>query len=104
MNTPKRNHKTPKKSWSKDYCVWRHDIETSRWKRKNRIRQLKHTIAILTERLKDTEKALKWTQDRTKCYFVRPSHWHPQGTDGKQYTRKQWMQEMKARQARSSIS
>lgn len=49
MKTPKRYHKSPKKSWSEDYCAWRHDIETSRWKRKNRIRQLKATIARLTE-------------------------------------------------------
>lgn len=69
----------------------------SRWKHKNKIRQLKHTIAILTERLKDTEKALEWTQKFTKCYLVRPDHWHPQALDGRQYTRKQWLKEMKSR-------
>lgn len=97
METPKRTHKPQKKFESNGYLQYRRCTELARWSRKNKIRQLKHTIAILTERLKDTEKALKWTQDRTKCYFVRPSHWHPQGTDGKQYTRKQWLQEMKSR-------
>lgn len=46
MKTPKRYHKSPKKSWSEDYCAWRHDIETSRWKRKNRIAQLKRSLSM----------------------------------------------------------
>lgn len=103
MNTPHRDHQKPNEPWNNSH--WQYlrlrRSELARWTRKNRIRQLKHTIAILTARLKDTEQALEWTQKFTKCYIVRPSHWHPQGLDGKQYTRKQWLQEMKARQSKS---
>lgn len=91
-------------------CLNKHDEprctmleQTTRWKRKNRVAQLKHTIAILTERLKDTEKTLIETQEATKCFFFRPDHWHPQGPDGKQYTRKQWRQAMKARKTKSPL-
>lgn len=97
--------KTPKREYKKFYIdpatgepdEWALGNIDARWKRKNRIRALKHTIAILTERLKDTEKALIWTQKFTKCFLVRPSHWHPLDANGKQYTRKQWRQAMKSR-------
>ena len=62
----------------------------ARWKRKNRIKQLKHTIAVLKHRLQDTEETLKWTQRYTKCFLVSPSHWLPIDENGNQLTRKQW--------------
>lgn len=107
MKTPKRNYKIPTErqhldmepdSWDEYYKQ-----QDARWKRKTRIRQLKHTIKVLTRALRDTEKALIETQKATKCFFFRPDHWHPQGPDGKQYTRKQWRQEMKARQSKSPL-
>lgn len=51
--------------------------QAARWKRKNRIKRLKHTIALLKYRLKDTEDCLRFTQKVTKCFIVRPDHWHP---------------------------
>lgn len=70
MKTPKRNTGNPRAA---DLYAQRH----SRWKRKNRIRQLKHTIKVLTAALRDTENCLTWTQWQTKCFLVYPDHWQP---------------------------
>ncbi len=45
MKPPKRNHKTVNPYRSSNYSEYRKHIELERWHRKNRIRQLKHTIA-----------------------------------------------------------
>lgn len=59
-------------------------------KRKNKIAQYKHTIALLKYRLKDTEDCLRFTQKVTKCFLVRPDHWRPRDENGNELTRKQW--------------
>ena len=62
----------------------------ARAKRKNKIAQYKHTIALLKYRLKDTEDCLRFTQKVTKCFIVRPDHWRPRDENGNELTRKQW--------------
>lgn len=62
----------------------------ARWKRKNRIKKYKNTISLLRYRLKDTENCLRYTQKVTKCFLVRPDHWHHLDENGNQLTRKQW--------------
>lgn len=62
----------------------------ARWKRKNKIAQYKHTIALLKYRLKDTEDCLRYTRKVTKCFLVRPDHWRPTDENGNELTRKQW--------------
>lgn len=62
----------------------------ARAKRKNKIAQYKHTIALLKYRLKDTEDCLRFTQKITKCFIVRPDHWRPRDENGNELTRKQW--------------
>lgn len=49
--------------------------QATRWHRKNRIRQLKHTIAILTRKLRDTERCLAHTQLSPQKVLVIPDHW-----------------------------
>lgn len=58
MKTPKRYHTTPKESWSEDYIEYRHDIELSRWKRKNREAQYKRTITRQAEEIHHLRTAL----------------------------------------------
>lgn len=70
MKTPKRHTGNPR---AVDLYAQRH----SRWKRKNRIRQLKHTIKVLTRALRDTEECLTFTQYQTKFFLVYPDHWQP---------------------------
>lgn len=57
MKTPKRDYKNPADkfpgdiepdSWEADY-----QMQDSRWKRKNRVKQLKRTIARLTQELQN---------------------------------------------------
>ena len=62
----------------------------ARAKRKNKIAQYKHTIALLKYRLKDTEDCLRFTQKVTTCFIVRPDHWRPSDENGNELTRKQW--------------
>lgn len=94
MKTPQRDYKAP-------YAPQRSDIidctleswksrKDARWTRKNRIARLKHTIAVLKYRLKDTEEALRFTQKITKCFIVKPDHWHHLDENGNELTRKQW--------------
>ena len=45
------------------------ELYNTRWKRKNRVRILKNTIAMLRRRLKDTEATLRLTQKITKCFI-----------------------------------
>lgn len=76
MKTPKRNHKTVNHYRSADYREYRTHVELARWKRKNRIRQLKHTIAVLTRKLRDTELCLAHTQLSPQKILVMPDHWY----------------------------
>ena len=75
MKTPKRNHKTVNPYRSADYREYRKHIELERWKRTNRIRQLKHTIAVLTRKLRDTERCLAHTHLSPQKILVMPDHW-----------------------------
>lgn len=68
----------------------KYDTKCARWKRKNRIAQYKRTISILKNRLKDTEETLRITQKITKCFIVKPDHWHHLDENGNELTRKQW--------------
>lgn len=77
--------KTPKREYKKHYICpatgepdeWALGCIDARWKRKNRIRQLKHTIKVLTRALRDTEECLTFTQCQTKFFLVFPDHWYP---------------------------
>ena len=64
--------------------------KNARRKRKNRIAKYKRTISILKHRLKDTEETLRITQKITKCFIVKPDHWHHLDENGNELTRKQW--------------
>ena len=75
--------KTPKREYKKYYLdpatgepdEWALGNIDARWKRKNRIRQLKHTIAVLTRKLRDTERCLAHTQLSPQKVLVIPDHW-----------------------------
>lgn len=67
--------KTPKREYKKDYLC-----PDARWHRKNRVRQLKHTIAVLTRKLRDTERCLAHTQLSPQKILVMPDHWHDRFT------------------------
>lgn len=75
--------KAPKREYKKYYICpatgepdeWTLGNIDARWKRKNRIRQLKHTIAILTRKLRDTERCLAHTQLSPQKVLVIPDHW-----------------------------
>lgn len=58
METPKRNHKTVNHYRSADYREYRTHVELARWHRKNRIAQLKHTIAKQAEEIDHLRTAL----------------------------------------------
>lgn len=75
------------------------ELYNTRWKRKNRTAQLKRTIAILKHRLKDTEETLRLTQKITKCFIVKPDHWHHLDENGNELTRKQWRVKTKIEKA-----
>lgn len=84
MKTPKRTSDSTllnPKDWPFDPPHYAGDM-LARWKRKNRVKQLKHTIAILKQRLLDTEKTLLFTQRFTSCYIVKPNHWPHQDDKG----------------------
>lgn len=78
MKTPKRHpwqHTT-------EPCTNQHgelrcciNEQHSRWKRKNRIRQLKATIAVLTSKLRDTERCLAHTHLSPQKVLIIPDHW-----------------------------
>lgn len=55
-------------------------ILEQRFKRKNRIRVLKHTIAVLTRKLRDTERCLAHTHLSPQKVLVMPDHWHDRYT------------------------
>lgn len=93
MKTPKRHHELTTMEHISTERVWDHSqeqVNSQRWKRKNRIKKYKNTISLLRHRLKDTEDCLRYTQKVTKCFLVRPDHWHPIDENGNQLTRKQW--------------
>lgn len=94
MKTPKRAHKTPVNQLAQDiepdFFEPEYHAQEARWKRKNRIKQLKRTISILKHRLKDTEDTLRLTQKITKCFIVKPDHWHHLDENGNELTKKQW--------------
>lgn len=59
MKTPKRTYTTCFLEWGDEFSGRLSSGQQrayARWHRKNRIKQLKHTIAILKQRLLDTEK------------------------------------------------
>ena len=98
MKTPKREHKTNFLEWADEFqgrlssgqqCAY------ARWRRKNRVKQLKHTIAVLKYRLKDTEETLRFMQKITRCFIVKPNHWHYLDENGNELTRKQWRVKIK---------
>lgn len=70
----------------------------ARRNRKNRVAGLKHTISVLKYRLQDTENALRFTQKMTKCFLVRPEHWHHLDENGNEITRKQWFKKNKKKE------
>lgn len=93
MKTPKRHHELTTMEHISTEQVWdysQEQVNSQRWKRKNRIKKYKNTISLLRYRLKDTEDCLKITQKSTKFFLVRPDHWHPMDENGEQLTRKQW--------------
>ena len=100
MKTPKRTAETwlNPKDWAFDAPHHAGD-KLARWKRKNRVRILKNTIAMLRRRLKDTEATLRLTQKITKCFFVKPDHWHRLDEKGNELTRKQWRVKIKKEEA-----
>jgi hypothetical protein len=76
MKTPKRNQGNGYKADSfLLYGPNQTAFEHARWKRKNRIRQLKHTIKVLTRQLRDTERCLAHTQLSPQKILVIPDHW-----------------------------
>jgi hypothetical protein len=77
MKTPKRHYDTNLNHLNHALFIGKDKELRTRWKRKNRIRQLKHTIKVLTAALRDTENCLTWTQWQTKCFLVYPDHWQP---------------------------
>lgn len=75
------------------------DIWCQRAKRKNRVKILKNTISMLRRRLKDTEETLRLTQQITKCFIVKPDHWHHLDENGNELPRKQWLIKRKKEEA-----
>lgn len=75
--------KTPKREYKKYYLdpatgepdEWALGNIDARWKRKNRIRRLKATIAVLTRKLRDTERCLAHTQLSPQKVLIMPDHW-----------------------------
>lgn len=102
MKTPKR--KTPYSVFCPRFFTWEgandDAMSAQRWKRKNRVRILKNTIAMLRRRLKDTEETLRLTQKLTKCFIVKPDHWHHLDENGNELTRKQWRIKIKKEEAK----
>lgn len=76
MNTPKRNHKTVNPSTSAIYQESRKLIELARWKRKNRIRQLKHTIARQKKEYESLWKSFSHMSKRC-CELLYPTNKQP---------------------------
>lgn len=77
MKTPKREseHRWCPVGETRDYQPTLAAKERARWKRKNRIRQLKATIAVLTRKLRDTERCLAHTQLSPQKVLIIPDHW-----------------------------
>lgn len=78
MKTPKRHHELTTMEHISTERVWdysQEQVNSQRWKRKNREAQYKHTIAKLTRMLQNTEQCLLATQKMTCFGCFRPSHW-----------------------------